>query len=96
MDEWDANNKLFNAHIEFPKTEIEKALVYDPVGWNPYPDVKPPESGDYLVTLRSGELDLGYYTAATYGPSASDCQRGRWHVSNILYTESIVAFRELP
>ena len=28
VDEWDANNKLFNSHVEFSKTEIEKTLIY--------------------------------------------------------------------
>lgn len=32
VDEWDANNKLFNSHIEFPKTEIERTLIYDDSG----------------------------------------------------------------
>lgn len=96
VDEWDEKNKLFNSHIEFPKTEIEKTLVYDPAGWNPYPEVEPPESGDYLITLQNGDLAIVYYVAATYGPSASDCQSGHWNVANPVYSEAILAFRELP
>ncbi len=96
VDEWDANNKLFNSHVEFSKTEIEKKLIYDPEGWNPHPEIEPPESGDYLVTLQNGDLAIVYYVAATYGPSASDCQSGHWYVSNPVYSEAIIAFRELP
>lgn len=95
-DECDANNKMFNSHIEFSKTEIEKTLVYDPAGWNPHPEIEPPESGDYLVTLQNGDLAIVYYVAATYGPSASDCQSGHWNVANPVYSEAILAFRECP
>ena len=96
VDEWDANNKLFNSHVEFSKNEIEKKLIYDPEGWNPYPEIEPPESGEYLTTLISGNMALVHYTAATYGPSASDCKSCRWHIGNILCRDEIIAFRELP
>lgn len=96
VDERDANNKLFNAHVEFSKTEIEKTLIYDNSGWNPHPEIEPPESGDYLVTLQNGDLAIVYYVAATYGPSASDCQSGHWYVSNPVYSEAIIAFRAMP
>lgn len=97
VDEWDANNKLFNSHIEFPKTEIERTLIYDDSGWNSYPEIKPPESGKYIVSLSNGEMLFTQYTAATYGPSASDCSPGYWGIAAVIWGDlEVVAFRECP
>ena len=72
VDEWDANNKLFNSHIEFPKTEIERTLIY-------------------------GEMLFTQYTAATYGPSPSDCTPGYWGIAPVIGVDlEVVAFRECP
>lgn len=35
--------------IGVPKSAIEKVREYDPDDWNPYPEVKPPRYGQYLV-----------------------------------------------
>lgn len=32
----------------------QNVLEYQPDQWNPYPQVKPPESGYYIVTIRAG------------------------------------------
>ena len=87
VDEWDANNKLFNSHVEFSKTELEKKLVYDPSGWNPLPDVKPPEEGKYLVTVRllNGEVK----TEMDWYYSADDC----WANNS---SDEILAFMSVP
>ncbi|WP_289172452.1 hypothetical protein [uncultured Parasutterella sp.] len=86
-DEWDANNKLFNAHIEFSKEEIEKALVYDSDDWNLYPEVEPPEEGKYLVTVRllNGEVK----TEMDWYYSADDC----WANNS---SDEILAFMSVP
>lgn len=97
VDEWDASNKLFNAHVEFSKTEIEMTLIYDNSGWNPYPEIEPPESGEYIVTLSNGETLVTRYTTATYGPSASDCVPGYWGIAAVIWGDlEVVAFRECP
>lgn len=35
------------------KTDIEEVHSYDPLKWNPYPLVKPPKEGDYIVTIKN-------------------------------------------
>lgn len=74
IDETDGVENIFNLHIEFSKKDIEKTPVYDPNDWNPYPEVEPPESGEYVVTLDSGNLAF-----MRYRPSASDCKPGNWY-----------------
>lgn len=71
--------------IDFAKSEIEVIREYDPKGWNPYQEVKPPRDGWYLVQWKKGpegcgeEFPLGVYYWDKYET---------W--------TGIEAFRELP
>lgn len=71
--------------IGVPKSAIEKVREYDPDDWNPYPEVKPPRYGQYLVQWKKGpegcgeEFPLGVYFWDKYET---------W--------TGIEAFRELP
>lgn len=42
-------------HISVCKSEIERVRAYDPDDWNPYPEILPPEEGEYLITVKIGE-----------------------------------------
>lgn len=100
-DEWDANNKLFNAHIEFSKEEIEKVLVYDPDGWNPYPKIKPERKGYFLVQCASSmSADIAYFAPGRSGPEKYDNIPECWRLKNYsidsIELGDVIAFRELP
>lgn len=100
-DEWDANNKLFNSHIEFSKEEIEKVLVYDPDGWNPYPQIKPDSGGFYIVQCASSmSLDIAYFAPGRSGPEKYDNIPECWSLKNysseLTELTDVLAFRELP
>lgn len=41
------SNSTSNIEITIPKNEFE--IVYNPNDWNPFPCVRPPECGEYLV-----------------------------------------------
>lgn len=96
VDERDANNKLFNAHVEFPKTEIEKKLVYDPVGWNPYPEVEPRENSYYIVQSEI-DINIAHFSKGTSGPEKYDNRPSRWVVKDsATELKDVVAFRACP
>lgn len=96
VDERDANNKLFNAHVEFSKTEIEKTLDYDPAGWNPYPLVEPIKNGYYLVQSVFG-INIAHFSQGTSGPEKYDNRPPKWVVKcSTTELKDVVAFRELP
>lgn len=51
-------------YISFPKTEIEVIHEYDSEGWNPFPEVEPPEDDWYLVQINHDDFphfDILYY-----------------------------------
>ena len=68
--------------IDFAKSEIGVIREYDPKGWNPYPEITPPESKQYLVQIRKKGI-------STYLIVERD---------SIFSWEklSVIAFRELP
>ena len=73
--------------IRLSKESFENVPEYDPEGWNPFPDVKPPKVGQYLVTrlmkTDSGEFHR-FMQIATY-------EYGMFYMKN-----DVIAFRELP
>ncbi|MTT64680.1 hypothetical protein [Parasutterella excrementihominis] len=77
------------AVVKIPKEEVERVRVYDPNNWNPYPEVKPPKRGYYLVT-RIRNRDNG----DTY-KGVDLCLFGL-NNSDIFTNSNILAFRELP
>lgn len=73
--------------LRLDKERFKKIPEYDPEGWNPFPDVKPPKVGQYLVTrlmkTDSGEFHR-FMQIATY-------EYGMFYMKN-----DVIAFRELP
>lgn len=73
--------------IRLGKEKFEEVREYDPNDWNPFPDVKPPKVGQYLVTrlmkTDSGEFHR-FMQIATY-------EYGMFYMKN-----DVIAFRELP
>lgn len=45
--------ELDHSSTTISKTEIAEVKEYNPNGWNPFPDVLPPEGGSYLIFLGS-------------------------------------------
>lgn len=68
--------------IDFAKSELEVIPDYDPNGWNPYPEITPPESKKYLVQIR--EKGISSYLIVERDSIFS------WEKL------SVIAFRELP
>lgn len=76
-------------HISVCKSEIERVRAYNPDDWNPYPAVKPSESGPYLITVKIKDQPDAkpFVTVGCLDPF------GYWEK----YTDSeVLAFRELP
>lgn len=73
--------------IKLKKESFENVPEYDPEGWNPFPDVKPPANGRYLVT-RQMKIDNG--DTAIFIQLAG-FENGQWFMKN-----DVIAFRELP
>lgn len=71
------------------KNEFE--LTYNPNGWNPYPQVTPPNEGEWLVQDKYGDLTIREFHA-TYGPEGCD----KWWENTPSYYPEAVAFRALP
>lgn len=46
--------------ISFPKSEISKVLEYSPYFWNPYPQLKPPVKGKYLIQIPDSSRKRGF------------------------------------
>lgn len=75
--------------IRIDKSFFEEFPEYNPDGWNPYPEVKPPRRGYYLVTrLRTRDNGDTYkgVDLCLFGLNNSD----------IFANSNILAFRELP
>jgi hypothetical protein len=70
--------------ISVSKSEIERVRAYDPDDWNPFPEVNPPECGEYLVTFKDEDAD---YVQQNYFDML-----GRWETGH----SSVIAFRALP
>jgi hypothetical protein len=71
------------------KNEFE--LTYNPNGWNPYPQVTPPNEGEWLVQDKYGDLSIRDFHE-TYGPEGCD----KWWENTPSYCSEVVAFRALP
>ena len=70
--------------IRIDKSFFEEFPEYNPDGWNPFPEVNPPECGEYLVTFKDEDED---YVQQNY----FDMQ-GRWRTAH----SDVIAFRALP
>lgn len=81
------DDKKFSVSID--KDLFENVPEYKPDDWNPYPEVKPPRRGYYLVT-RLRTCDNGdtykWVDLCLFGLNNSD----------IFANSNILAFRELP
>lgn len=70
--------------ISVSKSEIERIRAYDPDDWNPFPEVNPPECGEYLVTFEDEDAD---YVQQNYFDNL-----GKWETAH----SDVIAFRALP
>lgn len=66
------------------KDYFEEFPEYNPDGWNPFPEVNPPECGEYLVTFKDEDAD---YVQQNYFDML-----GRWGTAH----SDVIAFRALP
>lgn len=66
------------------KGEIAEINEYNPDAWNPFPEVNPPECGEYLVTFKDEDAD---YVQQNYFDML-----GRWETAH----SDVIAFRALP
>ena len=72
----------YNFRID--KSYFEEFPEYNPDGWNPFPEVNPPECGEYLVTFKDEDED---YVQQNYFDML-----GRWETAH----SDVIAFRALP
>ena len=72
----------YNFRID--KSYFEEFPEYNPDGWNPFPEVNPPECGEYLVTFKDEDAD---YVQQNYFDML-----GRWETAH----SDVIAFRALP
>lgn len=79
--------KKASANLRIKKALFKEVREYDPNDWNPYPEVKPPANGRYLVT-RQMKIDNG--DTAIFIQLAG-FENGQWFMKN-----DVIAFRELP
>ena len=70
--------------IRIDKSFFEEFPEYKPDGWNPFPEVNPPECGEYLVTFKDEDAD---YVQQNYFDML-----GRWETAH----SDVIAFRALP
>lgn len=75
------------ATLRIKKALFKEIREYNPNDWNPFPEVKPPQIGQYLVT-RLMKTDSGdtcrFMQIAAY-------EYGHFYMKN-----DVIAFRELP
>lgn len=70
--------------ISIVKDLFENVPEYNPDAWNPFPEVNPPECGEYLVTFKDEDAD---YVQQNYFDML-----GRWETAH----SDVIAFRALP
>ena len=70
--------------IRIDKSFFEEFPEYNPDGWNPFPEVNPPECGEYLVTFKDEDSD---YVQQNYFDMLV-----RWGTAH----SDVIAFRALP
>lgn len=76
------NKSCFTFAID--KDLMEFIPDYNPDDWNPFPEVNPPECGEYLVTFKDEDAD---YVQQNYFDML-----GRWGTAH----SDVIAFRALP
>lgn len=75
--------------IDFAKSELEAIHTYDPKGWNPYPQLKPPVRGKYLIQLPDSGSKSGFYVDLL-GWDGSESVEKTWDLMKV------VAFIKVP
>lgn len=70
--------------ISIVKDLFENVPEYNPDDWNPFPEVNPPECGEYLVTFKDEDAD---YVQQNYFDNL-----GKWETAH----SDVIAFRALP
>lgn len=75
--------------FEIPLEEFK--LIYNPNGWNPYPQVKPPAEGKWLVQDTRGNIEIREFHS-DYGPEGCN----DWWTKTHSYEAEVVAFMVLP
>lgn len=77
--------------IEVYISKNEFNLSYDPFGWNPYPQVKPPAEGKWLVQDTRGNIEIREFHS-DYDPEGCN----DWWTKTPSYKAEAVAFMALP
>lgn len=77
--------------IEVYISKNEFNLSYDPFGWNPYPQVKPPAEGKWLVQDTRGNIEIREFHS-DYDPEGCN----DWWTKTPSYEAEAVAFMALP
>ena len=75
--------------LRVKKALFKKSFVYKPTCWNPYPQIKPPKRGYYLVTRllkRVNGETYKYVDVCLFG--MNKC--------NFFLNSNVIAFRALP
>ena len=75
---------LDHSSTTISKGETAEINEYNPDAWNPFPEVNPPECGEYLVTFKDEDAD---YVQQNYFDML-----GRWETAH----SDVIAFRALP
>lgn len=84
---FDNRNPNASVILKVSKSLFKYVREYSPTEWNPYPEVKPPADGRYLVK-RQMKIDNG--DTAIFIQLAG-FENGQWFMKN-----DVIAFRELP
>ena len=77
--------------VAFDISKNEFKLVYTPNGWNPFPQVTPPEEGFWLVQDDEGNYCVKEFHIS-YGPEGCE----KWWEGPSAFCSPTVAFRALP
>ncbi len=82
-------------YVSFPKSIVKKFPVYDPDGWNLFPEVIPPKEGKYIVQRGSRHIEESYYITVDHWDRTDnylpiEALIKSWEIFNTL------AFREFP
>lgn len=75
---------LDHSSTTISKGEIAEIKEYDSDDWNPFPEVNPPECGEYLVKFEDEDAD---YVQQNYFNNL-----GKWETAH----SDVIAFRALP
>lgn len=76
--------------IRIDKSFFEEFPEYNPDGWNPFPQIKPPAYCHWLVQFESGEIKVIEYVRQEFSSfSVGDF----WNAPKL---SKVIAFRKLP